>query len=853
LKNEYKKYGAETSIIDLNAYCNWSKKAEKDKQWKKIRKKLKKAPSGKNTYWGIPFAIGEKKPGNIILASSSIEPQPVIIGKKADYICFLHQWEQLDKEINEKDPHEGQAVGEYILEYGDGTAHTQIIRARFEIGIAFEESPGPPWLAVPCNMYRTFDPTIPPGDENWGVSQFGSWHIHGDYLVYAMGNPKPDKKIKALKINGLKESPIVILGITLYNGKSHPLKHLPRKAYKLNIDKKTKSAEVDLGLVTRTEETYPQRNTNWLKEPGKNEKENAGEVLHIVGAEDATVSVKLEGERKKHKFSLGEAYHKGKSTAGDISLSILDKKKIWLKVNIIDSSTGRPTPVRIHFSGKEGRYIAPYGHHEQVNTNWFEDYGADVRVGGRNFAYVPGTFTTDLPVGDIYAEISKGFEYKTVRQKINIKPDQKELNLYIDRWTDLRSKGWVTADTHVHFISPHTAWLEGRAEGVNVINLLASQWGRLFTNVGDYTGKVGIVEDDTIVYVGTENRNHMLGHMSMLGTKGDLPVYPMCSGQPTEAYVGDTEFMMLADWALENKRKGGLVIRPHYPDCGHTEDPVPIIKGLVDALEVSRGLDREFPTQEWYRYLNCGYKVAVCGGTDKMGAYADLGWLRTYALLDKEKPFTYDAWAGAVRAGRTISTSGPLLDLYVDGRHIGDSIKMGPDGGTVEVQATASSFLPINSLEVIYNGKIIAAASSDKGESVLNIKEKVRILGSGWIAARCKGGPALQFGPLPFYTEIKDRIREAHTSPVYIKCGDTRAFDGPAAEHMLALVEGGIEYLNTIATMYDEAARKRMVKQFKEVQEELKIRLVKEADHTHHHGNGHYHTHGHGADSGHEH
>ena len=125
-----------------------------------------------------------------------------------------------------------------------------------------------------------------------------------------------------------------------------------------------------------------------------------------------------------------------------------------------------------------------------------------------------------------------------------------------------------------------------------------------------------------------------------------------------------------------------------------------------------------------------------------MGAYADLGWLRTYALLDNEKPFTYDAWAEAVREGRTISTSGPLLDLYVDGRHIGDSINMGPDGGTVEVQATASSFLPINSLMIIYNGKIIAAASSDKGESILNIKEKVKIMGSGWIAARCKGGPA---------------------------------------------------------------------------------------------------------------
>jgi hypothetical protein len=70
--------------------------------------------------------------------------------------------------------------------------------------------------------------------------------------------------------------------------------------------------------------------------------------------------------------------------------------------------------------------------------------------------------------------------------------------------------------------------------GIDIVNLLASQWGRLFTNVGDLRGRVNLEEDDTLIYVGTENRNHMLGHMSMLGTKGQ-PVYPMCSGGPCEA------------------------------------------------------------------------------------------------------------------------------------------------------------------------------------------------------------------------------------------------------------------------------------------------------------------------------
>jgi hypothetical protein len=45
---------------------------------------------------------------------------------------------------------------------------------------------------------------------------------------------------------------------------------------------------------------------------------------------------------------------------------------------------------------------------------------------------------------------------------------------------------------------------------------------------------------------------------------------------------------------------------------------------------------------------------------------------------------------------------------------------------------------------------------------------------------------------------------------------------------MLALVEGGIEYLELIATAFDKASRARMVKVFDEARQELKRRLREE-------------------------
>ncbi|NOZ23058.1 MAG: CehA/McbA family metallohydrolase, partial [Planctomycetes bacterium] len=680
--------------------------------------------------------------------------------------------------------------------------------------------------------------------------QMGLSRQGGVPLLYAMANPFPEKKIRSVTLRGLVESPLLVAGLTLYTGSAHPLAHLPRRTYRVNTGgkpAKVQEAEVDLGGVARVFPSTGQRGKAWLKsdhagatmaqEPVK----DAEDLIEAFGARDAKLSVNLAGQKKPVDFSLGEAFEKGKSKTGRMSLEVLGRRRQWMQIRVIDGSTGKPTAVRLHMSGARGEYIAPYGHHTQVNPNWFEDYAADLLVSGRSYAYVPGEFPTDMPVGDVYVELFKGFEYKPTRAKVTIRPGQKTLTLRINRWKDLRSKGWVTADTHVHFLSPHTAWLEAQAEGVNVVNLLASQWGRLFTNVGDYTGRVGVVEDDTIVYVGTENRNHMLGHMSMLGTKG-LPVFPMCCGGPGESWVGDPDFMTLAEWALENKRKGGVVIRPHFPYCGHTEDPVPILKGLVDALEIRFNRDQGFPVQEWYRYLNCGYRVAAVGGTDKMGAGTALGWLRTYAKLDTKKPFTYDAWGAAVRAGRTISTNGPLLDMTVDGCDIGETIRMSTNGGTVEVRATAESYLPLGRLEVVCNGHVMASAEARKGAKRLMIKEKIRVGGSGWIAARCSG----HSGHPGSYTA-------AHTSPVYVKCGRTRAFDGPAAEHMLALVEGGIEYLNTLATVFDERSRKRMVKLFNEARRELKGRLVVEAKHAHHHGSEPYHTHGHGVTADHRH
>ncbi len=88
---------------------------------------------------------------------------------------------------------------------------------------------------------------------------------------------------------------------------------------------------------------------------------------------------------------------------------------------------------------------------------------------------------------------------------------------------------------------------------------------------------------------------------------------------------------------------------------------------------------------------------------------------------------------------------------------------------------------------------------------------------SGWIAARASG-----VGRTP------SKYMAAHTSPVYITCGRKRPFDAPALKHMLNLTQGGIEYLETISTRYNDKEQERMIKIYRGVERHLNGRL-----HTH--------------------
>ena len=817
--------------LNLTRHFNSSARLGRPRWNKALEAMVDKIPRGPQTAWGIAFRLGPRNVdarGLIALAKGAEVAVP--IGARATHVCFFHFCD------SPKAPSAGgEPFAEYVLRYRDGTEHAQPIRRRFEVS-AF----GAGWMdnAFAAQGSRMRGLATPENTPAWGVCQTGvsGGAGPGGCWIYALENPRPEQPIASVLLRGAAKQPLAVLGITLYDGPGHPLRHVPRRIYRLVLPPREKvltrdlQAEIDMGIITRVWAVPAKVDAAWLKAPERGlgmprapEAPGREFLVEATGAEGARLSVKA-GRAKKRDIPFGDAWSRGRaqSADGQARVTLAHPRRQWMFVTVTDATTGKPTPTRIHFAGPDGEYIPPYGHHAVVNDNWFEDYGGDLQLGAQSFAYVPGRFQTDMPVGEVYVEINKGFEYEPVRKRLQIRAGQRQLNLAINRWRDLRKEGWVTADTHVHFISPQTAWLEGQGEGLNLINLLASQWGRLFTNAADISGQLsGCSGDDTLVWVGTENRHHLLGHISMLGTHGD-PVYPMCAGGPGEAYIGDPDIMTMTQWAQTCKERDGVVIRPHFPGPS-CEEPVYFALGQLDGTELrnfanpdSGSLD-EFCFKEWYRYLNCGYRTAAVGGTDKMSAGMPVGGVRTYARLGRSQGFTFENWGRAIRAGRTFTTSGPLLDLQVDGHSIGDEIRIPGRRATVEVEARAECAWPIDLLEVVVNGTVVAAASSRRGARALSLREQVRLEGSCWIAARC-GSRTRVNHCWPIHLG-------AHTSPIYVIAAGQVIFSPSDATYMLTLIDGGVTYLDTLSVRFDEKRHRAMKAIFEKARREIARRL----------------------------
>ena len=684
------------------------------------------APRGDCVFWGLPFKIGARP---VVVCEGQKPVARKLPSVRAQWLVFAHVSDarELDRDAkgfirsSRGAGMLGEHAADYVMVYADGSEERVAIRRRHHIG-----TPQRMWGENCVQAVASGKPMAKRADDlpsdQWGGAQCrvrANDDTAAGYWLWAWENPSPLNPLVEVRFEPVSGG-VLIAGISSGRASECPLRWRARRKAILKLPRgeqldpaqdthgRLSQIRIDMGAIISaiSRPRYP--DDNWAK--------TYNNALPVVSSREVLVEYTCHPDARFYLpggriIPAARLEEKGKAGA----MQIVEPATQQVTLRVIEKGSSKPVPVKLHVHGATGEYLAPMDRHREVNPRWFEDYSSDFAHAGIHFCtYIPGETRLKLPLGKVYVEISKGFEIRPVRKVVRITRATNEITIELEKVLPWRERNWVSADTHVHFLSPSTGLLEGSGEGVNVVNLLASQWGELLTNAGDFDGKTthGSVEaggdGEYLLRVGSENRQHIMGHISLLGYNGPA-ITPFCSGGPDESALGDPIEVLLTEWARQCRQQGGVVVVPHFPNP-RMEHAATIVHGDADAIEMTswgglyHGID-PYSLSDWYRYLNNGYLAAAVGGTDKMSATTAVGTVRTYARIARGRKFTYDAWKEAIRRAETFVTYGPLLELEVDGRPMGSRIAMSRRGGTVDVAwKVASVTTPMTAVELVANG-----------------------------------------------------------------------------------------------------------------------------------------------------
>jgi hypothetical protein len=434
---------------------------------------------------------------------------------------------------------------------------------------------------------------------------------------------------------------------------------------------------------------------------------------------------------------------------------------------------GSPVPARVSVTAADGRGFAP-------DDAWRHADEAFVR-GEQRFEYAyfhtAGTSTLTLPAGPATVEVWKGPEYAVLRREAKIAADgETALVLPLARLADLPAEGRWGGDLHVHMNyggayrnTPARLAGQGQAEGLHVLfNLVVNKEQRIPDIDAWRAGPDPVSTDRFLLLHGQEFHTSFWGHLGLLGLREHY-LLPDYAGYPNTAAASLVPTN--TDAAGRARAQGGLAGYVHpfdnRPDPGTPVEslalPVDAALGTLDYLEVMGFSNHLFTSEVWYRLLNCGLRIPAGAGTDAFPNFASLhgpvGLVRVYVKAGPR--LDEGAFLEALKAGRTFVTNAPLLWFTVEGHEAGDTVRLPAGKATLTGRVRMISNVPVEHLEVIGNGRVVATVPVLEGGTRAEAAVTLPATSGGWYVLRARGDrPRLP---------VLDQLPFASTSPIYVE------------------------------------------------------------------------------------
>jgi len=337
--------------------------------------------------------------------------------------------------------------------------------------------------------------------------------------------------------------------------------------------------------------------------------------------------------------------------------------------------------------------------------------------------------TPAIPYGTYKVWAWRGIEYELFEGTVDLSAGRGRVELKIPLERAWSPTGTLAADLHVH---AHASADSTMPNPQRVIAQVAA--GIQVIGLSDHNVNGDL--DQEITDLGYDKLVASIASNELTSNAFHIGVYPVQvdrtkpnGGAPAKELVEKASAQQLFD--IARGIPGNPIVQVNHPRFRVTSlydgtgwngvswpPPFPL---AFDAVEVLAGYsafnvpgDRRFDdgVRDFYTMIDHGFLIAPLGNSDTH----DLNWVldgttRSYVFVDdpKTSPFDEAAFISAIRARRTVATSGPWLDVEATA---GTSAAVGPGGSLraaagivkVDIELTQTRFVKTERIRITIGG-----------------------------------------------------------------------------------------------------------------------------------------------------
>jgi Tol biopolymer transport system component len=461
-----------------------------------------------------------------------------------------------------------------------------------------------------------------------------------------------------------------------------------------------------------------------------------------------------------------------------------------LSIKLTDEA-GKPVSGRVSVRGSDARAYAP----DDAWVSADDGFDPSTQIEETRYFHCHGECVVSVPLGKAEITAWRGLRYAAARHTASIQETLGATAGISFKRLSLPefAPASVSADLHVHMnygghyrSTLQTLAAQARAEDLDVIyNTIVNKEQRI-PDVA-YAGGGATRDGGVTIFQAQEYHTSYWGHLGLLDLRDhlltpDFSAYQqsaLSSPYPHNGAVADLAHAQGAlvgyvhpfDWEIVPEKEKSLT----------NGLPVDVALGKADYIEVVGFSDHKATAAVWHRLLNLGFRLSAGAGTDAMANYASLrgpvGMNRVF--LQTGGDTSAAALHKALREGHSVASNGPLLALQVDGKNPGDTIELAA-GRKLSYRAAMRSLAPLDHVEVLYNGRVVARHGKKDATSA-DLSGAIPVTTSGWILLRAWNDEpdALIFDIYPY----------ASTNPIYVSISSQPAKSPKDAEYFLRWID----------------------------------------------------------------